>query len=153
MTGRRTRLPDERKLEEQLCFALYATANAMTRAYGPLLAPFALTYPQYLVLLILWEGEERAVGELGARLFLNSATLTPLLKRLEKAGLLVRRRGDLDEREVRISLTARGRALEGKMAGVPESIFARAARSEGSLATLRSQLHALRRKLASDVAS
>lgn len=124
----------------------------MTRAYGPLLAPFGLTYPQYIALLVLWEGAELTVGELGARLFLNSATLTPLLKRLERAGLLERRRGASDEREVRLSLTARGRALEAEMATVPELIFCKAALSESALVALRAKLRTLHRNLTSAIA-
>ena len=142
-----------RALEEQLCFALYTSANAMTRAYTPLLAPHGLTYPQYLVLLVLWEGEALAVGELGARLSLKSATLTPLLKRLEAAGLVARRRDGTDERVVNVSLTAKGRALEKMLARVPGAIFCRTALSARALATLRSDLRALAGRLeAVDVA-
>jgi DNA-binding MarR family transcriptional regulator len=135
------------ELEGQLCFALYAAANAMSRAYAPLLAPFGLTYPQYLVLLVLWEGDGLSVGELGLRLYLNSATLTPLLKRLEKAGLLTRRRGTRDEREVRLALTKRGRALESDMRAIPEAVFCSTALSESAVASLRTKLRGLHRNL------
>ncbi len=119
----------------------------MSRAYAPLLAPFGLTYVQYLVLLVLWEGDDLPVGALGERLFLNSATLTPLLKRLERGGLLVRRRGTHDEREVLLALTPRGRALEDAMRGVPEAVFCKTALSASSLATLRAKLRTLHRNL------
>lgn len=122
----------------------------MARAYAPLLAPHGLTYLQYLVLVILWEGEEVSVGGLGERLFLNSATLTPVLKRLEGTGLLTRRRGTADEREVLVSLTARGRSLQPTMSDVPDGFFAKAALSESALVTLRTKLHALRRNLTRD---
>lgn len=134
-------------LDDQLCFALYASANAMSRVYAPLLAPLKLTYPQYLVLLVLWEGEELAVGEIGARLFLNSATLTPVLKRLERAGRITRRRGVADEREVRIALTPAGHALRASIESVPEAIFCRSALSESALVALRTKLRTLRRNL------
>jgi len=135
-----------------LCFAVYATANAMSRAYAPLLAPFGLTYVQYLVLLVLWEGDDLPVGALGERLFLNSATLTPLLKRLERAGLIVRRRGTHDERVVRLALTPRGRALESAMRAVPEAFFCKTALSAGSLAKLRAKLGTLHRRLRTSAA-
>jgi DNA-binding MarR family transcriptional regulator len=99
------------RLDRQLCFALYAASRAMTRAYGPVLEPLGLTYPQYLVMLVLWETDDRTVGELGDRLGLDSGTLTPLLKRLEQRELIGRSRDPADERVVRIRLTDAGRAL------------------------------------------
>jgi DNA-binding MarR family transcriptional regulator len=112
-------------LDQQLCFPLYAASRAMTRAYADLLAPVALTYPQYLVLLALWEAEgPLSVGELGRRLQLDSGTLTPLLKRLEAAGRLVRRRDEGDERRVLVELTESGRALEDQVADVPAGLIA-----------------------------
>src|SRR5512141_147840 len=96
---------DPLHLEDQLCFALYNASRALTRAYAPLLAPLGVTYPQYLVLLVLWERDGLPVKELGERLTLDSGTLTPLLKRLEHQGLVERRRGEDDERIVRIHLT------------------------------------------------
>ena len=119
----------------------------MSRAYAPLLAPLGLTYPQYLVLLVLWEGDDLPVGALGERLFLNSATLTPVLKRLERAGLLNRNRGTRDEREVRLTLTSRGRALEAELAAVPQAIFCKTALTPASLASLRGKLRRLQRNL------
>lgn len=107
-------------LDLQLCFPLYAASRAMTRAYGPLLAQAGLTYPQYLVLLVLWESPDPvSVGALGERLDLDSGTLTPLLKRLEQAGHVERRRDPADERRVLVRLTDRGRALEAEVADVP----------------------------------
>jgi len=98
-------------LDEQLCFALYAASRAMTQAYQPFLAPLRLTYPQYVVMLVLWEGDRLTVSEIGERLRLDSGTLTPLLKRLEGLGYLTRRRSAEDERRVLISLTDMGRGL------------------------------------------
>ena len=106
-------------LDNQLCFALYSTSLAMTKLYKPLLAELGLTYPQYLVMLVLWEQDDVSVSALGERLFLDSGTLTPLLKRLEAADLLVRNRSAQDERRVQISLTASGNALKTLAAKVP----------------------------------
>lgn len=112
------------RLDRQLCFPLYAASNILTRAYRPLLDQLGLTYPQYLVLLVLWERAPRAVGEIGQQLFLDTGTLTPLLKRMEAAGLVSRQRDPEDERRVIVSLTAKGsdlreaaRAIPAKMAG------------------------------------
>ena len=104
------------KLDQQLCFALYAASNAMTRLYRDHLEPLGLTYPQYLVMLVLWEQDGLAVRQLGERLHLDSGTLTPMLKRMEQAGLLTRSRAADDERQVVIGLTARGRALKAEVA-------------------------------------
>lgn len=110
-------------LDLQPCFALYAASRAVVRAYAPLLEPHALTYPQYLVLLALWSREEPVtVGSLGDRLRLDSGTLTPVLKRLEAAGRVTRRRDPDDERRVLVSLTASGEALQDDVAGVPGAI-------------------------------
>ena len=102
---------DSLLLDDQLCFALYAASRAVTGLYRSLLDGLGLTYPQYLVMLVLWEGAELTVSELGERLYLDSATLTPLLKRLQSAGLVTRTRGASDERQVLIALTPAGRAL------------------------------------------
>ncbi|WP_005035196.1 MarR family winged helix-turn-helix transcriptional regulator [Holophaga foetida] len=99
------------RLDEQLCFALYAASRAMTQAYQPFLAPLRLTYPQYVVMLVLWEGDGLTVSEIGERLRLDSGTLTPLLKRLEGLGYVTRRRSLEDERRVLVSLTEGGLAL------------------------------------------
>lgn len=109
------------KLDRQLCFALYSASRLLTRAYRPLLEPLGLTYPQYLAMLVLWEadGAPLSVQGLGDRLMLDSGTLTPMLKRLEADGLVVRSRSRNDERVVEIALTARGRALRARAAAVP----------------------------------
>lgn len=108
------------RLDAQLCFPIYATSRAITRQYSALLAEVGLTYPQYLVLLVLWETDgPLSVSELGERLRLDSGTLTPLLKRLELAGIVQRARDAADERRVLISLTDAGRALEERVADVP----------------------------------
>ncbi|WP_141014576.1 MarR family winged helix-turn-helix transcriptional regulator [Nocardioides sambongensis] len=113
----------QHELDLQLCFPLYAASRALTRAYGPLLARAGLTYPQYLTLLALWSAEEPlSVGELGARLRLDSGTLTPLLKRLEAAGLVHRRRDTGDERRVVVALTEAGDALQDDLADVPGDV-------------------------------
>ena len=109
-------------LEKQLCFAIYSASHAFTRAYRSLLEPLGLTYPQYLVLLVLWERDGMRVKEIGARLFLDSGTLTPLLKRLEGIGYVKRIRDADDERQVSIMLTAAGQALEDKAASIPTDV-------------------------------
>ncbi|AKN66477.1 MarR family transcriptional regulator [Herbaspirillum seropedicae] len=106
-------------LDHQLCFAMYSASLAMTKAYKKLLAPLDITYPQYLVMMVLWEKDQVTVSELGGRLFLDSGTLTPLLKRMEAMGLLHRTRDAEDERRVLVSLTPAGRALREKAKTVP----------------------------------
>ena len=144
---------DPLQLDDQLCFALYSASRAVTRAYAPLLQPLGLTYPQYLVLLVLWQRDGASVKQLGERLALDSGTLTPLLQRLESQGLVERRRGDDDERVVRIHLTAAGRALRSKARKIPMDLACRAGydlASPGSvrdLARLRDELTALARRL------
>src|SRR5947208_4619808 len=105
---------DPQRLDNQICFAVYSATHAFNRVYKPLLDRLGLTYPQYLVMLVLWERDDVAVKEIGERLFLDSGTLTPLLKRLEAAGLIKRTRSKQDERQVLISLTAQGEALYEK---------------------------------------
>jgi DNA-binding MarR family transcriptional regulator len=100
------------QLDNQLCFALYSTSLAMTKLYKPMLEEMGLTYPQYLAMLVLWEQDGLTVSELGERLYLDSGTLTPLLKRMETAGLVSRLRAVQDERRVHITLTAEGRKLK-----------------------------------------
>src|SRR3954471_19467130 len=114
--------PDHLKLDRQLCFLLYGASRAVTQLYQPLLAPLGLTYPQYLVMLVLWEHDGASVKDVGHRLGLDSGTLTPLLKRLAAQGLVTRRRDDDDERVVRIDLTADGKKLRAKAKSVPEAI-------------------------------
>ena len=137
------------ELDNQLCFALYSTSLAMTRLYKPLLARLGLTYPQYLALLVLWEEDGLSVGELGERLFLDSGTLTPLLKRLESAGLVSRLRAVDDERRVKITLTPAGRALKAQAAQIPGCILSAAQCSVPELVALTQQVQALRQRLTS----
>jgi len=135
------------KLDSQLCFALYSTNLAMHKLYRGLLKSLELTYPQYLVMLVLWEQDERTVSEIGERLFLDSATLTPLLKRMEAADLVWRRRAVEDERQVVIGLTPAGRALRRRAAKIPEQVFCAAACELEQLQALRQQLELLRGNL------
>lgn len=131
-------------LDRQLCFALYSASLAMTKFYKPLLDPLGLTYPQYLVMLVLWEGDGIGVGQLGERLRLDSGTLTPLLKRLEAAGLVERRRDAGDERRVGVALTPAGHALKARAMAVPEQIACSSGCSLDELAALTARLQALR---------
>ena len=110
------------RLENQLCFALYSTSLAMTKMYKPRLDAIRLTYPQYLVMLVLWEEDGLTVSEIGERLFLDSGTLTPLLKRLEATRLLARLRDTEDERRVRVKLTVAGNRLKVKAAEIPSCV-------------------------------
>jgi MarR family transcriptional regulator, organic hydroperoxide resistance regulator len=135
------------RLDNQVCFAIYSTAHAFNRIYKPLLDRLGLTYPQYLVMLVLWERDDVAVKAIGERLFLDSGTLTPLLKRLEAADLIKRTRSTEDERQVLIALTAKGRALQEKARTVPQSILAASACSVGELSALKNDLIALRDQL------
>lgn len=111
------------ELDDQLCFALYAASRAVTQAYRPALEALGLTYPQYLVLMVLWAGDDLALKDVGERLHLDSGTLTPLVKRLEARGLLVRSRDAEDERRTRLRLTDKGRALKARAHAVPESLL------------------------------
>ena len=135
------------QLGNQLCFAIYSTAHAFNRVYKPLLDRLGLTYPQYLVMLVLWERDGVPVKDIGERLFLDSGTLTPLLKRLEAAHLLKRTRSAEDERQVLISLTSQGQALREKAKAVPEAILAASACSLGELSAMKNELIALRDRL------
>lgn len=133
-----------RTLDGQLCFALYSANLAMGKLYRQLLAGLDLTYPQYLVMLVLWEGDGITVSELGERLFLDSATLTPLLKRLQAAGLVLRTRGTRDERQVIVTLTDEGRALREKAGQVPVDVFCATGCEIDEVVGLKSQLEKLR---------
>ena len=135
------------ELDNQLCFALYSTSLAMTRVYKPLLDALGLTYPQYLALLVLWERDGLMVSELGERLYLDSGTLTPLLKRLEASGLITRIRALEDERRVHITLTAAGRKLKTKAAKIPGCILSASQCSIPELVVLTQQVQALRGRL------
>ncbi len=107
------------KLDNQLCFRLYTASRLLTQVYNPLLSGYGLTYPQYLVLLVLWEKDAQPVNDIAKRLYLETNTATPLLQRMEKEGILTRRRGESDARQTIVSLTGKGRALKKKLAGVP----------------------------------
>jgi DNA-binding MarR family transcriptional regulator len=145
----RTIDPDQALLlDNQLCFALYSTSLAMTKLYKPLLDELGLTYPQYLVMLVLWERDGLMVSELGERLFLDSGTLTPLLKRLESAGLIARIRAVEDERRVQITLTAAGRKLKAKAQKVPGCILSASQCSIPELVQLTTQIRHLRQRVA-----
>ena len=134
-------------LEDQLCFALYSTGLAMDKVYRKLLRPLKLTYPQYLVMLVLWQRDGMTVTALGERLFLDSATLTPLLKRLESSGLVARKRAAEDERQVIISVATRGRALKEKARDVQQAVFQAAQCSVEELRDIKKQLETLRARL------
>jgi DNA-binding MarR family transcriptional regulator len=135
------------RLDHQLCFALYSASLAMTKLYKPLLEPLGLTYPQYLVMLVLWEGDGLTVSQLGERLALDSGTLTPLLKRLEAAGLLQRLRDTADERRVLLQLSPAGRALKARARAVPQAVACASGCALEELSALTTQLKALRAQL------
>jgi len=130
-------------LKQQLCFALYSASNRMTRLARPMLDELGLTYPQYLVMLVLWEQGTRTVGEIGEALLLDSGTLTPLLKRMEANGLLTRRRDPDDERCVRIALSPRGRTLKRRAAALPAYMQCQVALPPVRMDQLSDQLLAL----------
>jgi MarR family transcriptional regulator, organic hydroperoxide resistance regulator len=135
------------RLDNQICFAVYSAAHAFNRVYKPLLDRLGLTYPQYLVMLSLWERDGVPVKDIGERLFLDSGTLTPLLKRLETAGLVKRTRSTEDERQVLIALTPQGQALKEKARNVPQSILEASDCSVTELVALKSEIVALRDRL------
>ena len=134
-------------LENQFCFALYSTSLAMTKTYKPLLDQLGITYPQYLVMLVLWQKDDVLVKTIGEKLFLDSGTLTPLLKRLEALSLVNRTRAEIDERQVRITLTREGRLLKRKARAIPPQVVCASGRSRQTLLDLRLQLMALRTEL------
>jgi len=135
------------RLDNQVCFALYSASLAMTKLYKPLLDRIGLTYPQYLVMLVLWEQDGVTVSELGERLFLDSGTLTPLLKRLEAQGQIARLRDVQDERRVRITLTAEGRALRDQAEAIPQCVLQSSQCSIAELTALTTELKQLRDRL------
>ena len=135
------------RLDNQLCFALYSASLAMTKLYKPLLEALQLTYPQYLVMLVLWETDGMSVSALGERLFLDSGTLTPLLKRMEAGGLLRRQRSALDERKVEVFLSAEGRALKTKAISIPACVVAASACPVPELMSLTGQIQTLRDRI------
>lgn len=132
--------PPELKLENQLCFSVYSAAHAFAQAYKQHLEPMGVTYPQYLVMLLLWDQDGRSVNALGQPLHLDSGTLTPLLKRMEKAGFVTRQRDAKDERITRIYLTPHGKALQDKARAIPEALLCASGLALDGLIDLRDQL-------------
>ncbi|PJJ59467.1 MarR family winged helix-turn-helix transcriptional regulator [Hymenobacter chitinivorans] len=135
------------QLDNQLCFPLYAVSRMLTKAYQPYLQALDLTYPQYLVFLLLWEHDELTVKELGEKLLLDSGTLTPLLKRMEQKQWLSRRRDPRDERSVLIRLEPAGRALREPACHIPERLFQHLGMTSAEFDTLRAQLNTLLTRL------
>lgn len=151
-----TRAPtadDLLKIDHFVCFALYSAGHAFTRLYKPLLDPLGLTYPQFLVMVTLWERDDRTVSDIGETLLLESSTLTPLLKRLETAGMVRRTRDRDDERVVRIQLTPEGAALKQKAVGIPAAIGCSTNLSIPEVLKLTTEIKALRKKLLAAQAS
>jgi len=134
-------------LDEQLCFAIYSTSLAMSKVYRPLLAKLGVTYPQYLVLMALWSQDQVTVSEIGSRVFLDSATLTPLLKRMESAGLVERVRSARDERQVIVSLTPAGREMQKEAGKIMSSVLCATQCSKEEAIALKNQLVTLRNNL------
>ncbi|QLC72183.1 MarR family transcriptional regulator [Pseudomonas sp. LPB0260] len=137
----------ELQLDNQLCFALYSTSLLMTKVYKPLLQELGLTYPQYLAMMVLWEGDGLTVSEMSARLLTDPGSVTPLLKRLEADGLLDRVRSSADERVVELHLTDKGRALRERAKRIPGCIVQASRRSAAQLTALKEELTALRSSL------
>lgn len=134
-------------LEQMICFAVYSTAHAFNRAYRPLLAELDLTYPQYLVMNALWERDGQNVKGLAQRLLLDSGTMTPLLKRLEQAGLISRKRDGADERQVIVYLTDAGRTLREKAVDVPETVTCATGLKEAQMKSILKQITDMRQSL------
>ena len=138
---------DALSLDNFLCFAIYSTGHAFNQFYRPLLDAIALTYPQYLVMVALWTGNDQTVKALGEKLSLESSTLTPLLKRLEAAGYLTRARDPDDERQVRVRLTATGRALKSRARSIPACVGGALGLSNEQLKTLQADILSIRDRL------
>lgn len=136
-------VPTKLRLDDQLCFSLYAATNAIIRSYRPMLAEIGLTYPQYLLMLVLWQDGDRTVRELADRLKLSPSAVTPLVDRLEIAGLVRRQRDQQDRRVVHVSLTEQGAAVEGEAAAVQYRVACDTGLGEDGLARMRDELHAL----------
>lgn len=132
---------------DMICFALYSAGHAMQQAYKPMLEPLGLTYPQYLVLTVLWARDGQSLGEIGRRVQLESNTLTPLFKRLEGQGLVTRQRDEADERQVRIWLTETGREMQARVAHIPGCLIERIGMDLDTLNVLREQISLLRDRL------
>lgn len=124
-------------LPEQICFPLYASSRMITRLYKPLLEELELTYPQYLVLMVLWQEEQLSVSELGKRLYLNTNTLTPLIKKMKEKGLVKKTRSDEDERTVFITITPKAKELRSKAKSVPSELLQSLQMSEEDIETVR----------------
>ncbi|MFT2212063.1 MarR family winged helix-turn-helix transcriptional regulator [Rhizobium giardinii] len=138
---------DTVKLDDFLCFAIYSANHALNRVYKPLLDEIGLTYTQYIAMVTLWEQDDRTVGSLGEKLFLESSTLTPVLKRLEGLGLIARTRDKTDERQVRVQLTATGRALQARAKAIPPCILDASGLEVEELARLKEEIATLRSSL------
>jgi MarR family transcriptional regulator, organic hydroperoxide resistance regulator len=145
--NRPARPAPEQLLENQLCFAVYAAAHSFVQAYRPFLDPVGLTYPQYLVLLELWERDGQTVRELGEPLFLDSGTLTPMLGRMERAGWIKRRRDAVDGRVVRVSLTSKARAFRHKARAIPAAMMCASNLDLAGLTALRTKVNRVARAL------
>ncbi|MEP9389885.1 MarR family transcriptional regulator [Mesorhizobium sp. KR9-304] len=144
---------DPLQLDRQVCFPLYAATNLLQRVYRPVLAPLCLTYSQYLVMLVLWERDLVSVGDLAERLHLDSGTMTPLLKRMEQAGFIIRRRDPQDERRVLIALTQHGRDLRTKAVDVPQTLATQLDLDPASIEGLRASVQAMVRTLSRKTSS
>ncbi len=137
---------EQLRLSNQLCFPVYAASRLITREYQPHLEKLGITYPQYLVLLVLWEGDGKTVNDISSRLILNTNTLTPLLKRMEALGLLTRKRSDIDERKVLIRLTKKGKEMKREASAIPQELInglQKGTLSVGKLVGLRDSLNEL----------
>ncbi|HOP12675.1 MAG: MarR family transcriptional regulator [Lentimicrobium sp.] len=144
---------EQLKLENQLCFPVYAASRLITREYQPYLEKLGITYPQYLVLMILWENDRLPVTDIARKLILNTNTITPLLKRMEQTGLIARKRSPEDERKVMIELTDKGRAMQEEAARIPEALVNQLMKGDlkaGELTELKSRLTALIRLLSAN---
>ena len=142
-------MPDSMPLEDQLCFSLYATTIAINRAYKPMLDSLGITYPQYLVLSTLWEEDGRTITAIADRLALEPSMITPLVKRLEAAGFVGRRRNPKDERQVLVRLTAKGKALSADTACLADTLLQRSGMTADQLIALNGKIQSLRNALAS----
>ena len=136
----KTQTLDGPKLDDFICFAVYAAGHAFNRVYKPLLDALGLTYPQYLAMTALWGEDDQTVGALGGQLSLEYSTLTPLLKRLERLGMISRRRDPQDERQVRVRLTAKGKALQHRASSLPSCIREASGMSEAELKRLQGDI-------------
>ncbi len=142
---------DMLKLDNQLCFVLYAASRVLTKLYGPFLAKLNITYPQYLVMLVLWEHDALSVTDICKRLYLDTGTLTPLLKRLEANDLIMRKRLAEDERKVMVTLTAQGNALKKQATSVPEELFCRSGLTVDEFLSIKQNVGALLQRMDEDL--